>query len=241
MSQLSETVTDELQRIREEYARRTRPDAFGERYSYFNEAALLQMQGLERETLRTLRRRGLTNLGEKRILDIGCGSGALLQRFIAYGALAEHLAGIDLLEERVAQARRQNPAIDWRLGSAHELPYPDSSFDLVTFYTIFSSILDSDLRALIASESLRVLKPGGLILCFDFAYANPRNPAVTAIPQREIRRLFARPETRISSRRLTLAPPLARRIAPRSPWLADALEHIKLFDTHLLVSISRGK
>jgi len=240
LGQLDDTQR-ELARITEEYHRR----ATGQRvppgaYSLFNDAALLHVHGIERALLDLLRRHRFTDLSEATVLDIGCGSGSHLRRLLDYGALPEHLTGIDLLPERIERARRLNPAIHWICGSAHELPFADAHFDLVTTYTMFISILDEPLRRRIAAEMWRVLKPGGMVIVYDFAFDNPRNPAVRGITRRHIRSLFAAPDARFDIRRVTLAPPLARRVAPRSRLLALALEHLKLLNTHLLVGVARA-
>ena len=224
----------ELLRIKQEYEQRKNNVVFTERYSLFNEAALLQTHGFERCLLSLLKELHFTQLVEKRILDIGCGNGMQLQRFLAYGAQPSHLSGIDLLPERIEQVQQRYAGINWQAGSAHELPYPDKSFDLVMLSVVFSSILDRTLRKRIADEIWRVRKPGGLILCYDFAYSNPRNAAVEGIPRQEVRRLFGRPGAKFSFRRVTLAPPLSRRIAPHAPWLAYTIEHLKLLNTHLI-------
>ncbi|HZU68974.1 MAG TPA: methyltransferase domain-containing protein [Ktedonobacteraceae bacterium] len=231
-------VAQEIKRIRVEYQRRASSAELSGRYSLFNEAALLQSHSLERRLLALLKRHAFNDLGDKKILDIGCGMGMQLQRFTAYGAKPGNLSGIDLLNERIEMARSLNPAIDWRAGSAHQLPYPDASFDLVTLFVVFSSILNDELCEKIAGEVWRVLKPGGLILCYDFAYSNPRNPAVRGFSRRRILQLFNRPGASYTFRRLTLAPPIARIIAPRAYWLANMLEQLKFLNTHLLCVIS---
>ncbi|HST88742.1 MAG TPA: class I SAM-dependent methyltransferase [Ktedonobacterales bacterium] len=240
LDQLDDTQR-ELARITEEYHRR----AAGQRvppgaYSLFNDAALLHVHGIERALLDLLRRHHLTDLVETTVLDIGCGSGSQLRRLLDYGAMPEHLTGIDLLPERIERARHLNPAMQWVRGSAHELPFADAHFDLVTTYTMFSSILDEPLRRRIAAEMWRVLKPGGMVIVYDFAFDNPRNPAVRGITRRHLRSLFAQPGAQFDIRRLTLAPPLARRVAPRSRLLALALADLKLLNTHLLAGITHS-
>lgn len=238
MQKTNVDVKQELERIQEEYKRRATYQMFTERYSLFNEATLLQTHGLERSMLALLKQHGFTHLADKKILDIGCGSGMSLQRFLAYGAKPSNLSGIDLIAARIEQARSLNPSIEWQVGSAHQLPYQDENFDLVTLSVVFSSVLDTSLRQSIANEALRVRKPNGLILCYDFAYSNPRNAAVEGISRQEIQRLFQRSGTRLDFRKLTLAPPISRLIAPRALWLAAALEHLKIFNTHLICIVS---
>lgn len=234
MNESQQHTNAELLRIEQEYEQRAGNPVFSERYSLFNEATLLQTHGFERCLLSLLKKQHFTRLAEKHILDVGCGNGLLLQRFLTYGAHPSNLSGIDLLKERIEQARFLNPAIHWHTGSAHQLPYADASFDLIMLSVVFSSILDYALRKRIADEIWRVLKPGGLILCYDFAYSNPYNSAVEGITRKHVRHIFARPGASFTFHRVTLAPPLARRIAPRSQWLADIVEHLKLLDTHII-------
>lgn len=231
---LEQELDVELSRLEVEYTRRASVQWYAERYSYFNEAALLHVHGLERHVLAALKRHHLTSLVDKKILDVGCGRGGQLQRFLEYGATPSNLAGIDLMAPRIEVARRAQPAIDWRVGSAHHLPYPDATFDLVMSFVVFSSILDESLQQRIIDEMWRVRKPGGLILLYDFAYANPRNAAVRGVNQRKARALFQRPGVRFDFRQITLAPPLSRLIAPRAYWLAQMLEQCQLLNTHLL-------
>jgi hypothetical protein len=68
-----------------------------------------------------------------------------------------------------------------------------------------------------ASEMLRVVKPDGLIIWYDYYVNNPWNTDVRGVNKREIHRLF--PGCRVELRRITLVPPLARLLAPYS-WLS---------------------
>jgi ubiquinone/menaquinone biosynthesis C-methylase UbiE len=239
MQQTETELEQELARIREEYRRRDTSQALRRHYSLFNEAILLQFQSQERSLLALLKQHQLTNLTDKKILDVGCGSGIQLQRFITYGALPTNLSGIDLMANRIEQARRLNPAIDWQVGSAHQLPYPDASFDVVTIFLVLSSILSTTVRQRIADEAWRVRKPSGLILCYDFAYSNPRNPAVQGVSRRQIRQLFTRPEAKFAFRQVVLAPPISRLVAPHAYWLAHTLEQLKFLNTHVISIISK--
>jgi ubiquinone/menaquinone biosynthesis C-methylase UbiE len=224
----------ELVRLKKEYLRRASCSDYAERYSYFNEATLQCVHSLERNVLALLKRHEFTSLHKKKILDVGCGSGSVLRRFLDYGASSDNLYGIDLMEERIEEARRLHPGINWFTGSAHELPYADASFDLLMSFVVFSSILDASLREKIAAEMWRVLKPGGLILLCDFVYDNPRNKAVVGISQQKAQQLFMRPGVRFDFRRIILAPPIARMPILRSPLLAYILEQCRVLNTHMI-------
>jgi len=161
-------------------------------------------------TLNLLYQHGLRQLGDLNILDIGCGNGEMLRQFIQWGANPEKLAGIELRDDAVQMGRYLSPNIDLRSGSAVDLPWADHSFDLVCQHTVFTSILDSLIKQRVAAEMLRVLKPGGAILWYDFMYNNPANPDVRRIKAGEIGSLFQ--DCEVHLKKITLAPPIGRRI-----------------------------
>ena len=93
-----------------------------------------------------------------------------------------------------------------------------------------TSILDDTVRQAVADEMLRVLSPDGALLWYDFRIDNPANRHVRGVRRTELRRLFR--ACAIDVRRTTLAPPLARLLAPRLPRLAAWLDRTSLFATH---------
>ena len=238
MRQKNQEIDLELSRIEEVYRQRALNNVYFNLYSCFNEAAILQGQSLDRNLLALLKRHGFTDLANKKLLDVGCGNGVHLRRFLEYGSLPDNLSGIDLIEQQIETAKYLQPRMDWPVGSAHQLPYQDSSFDLVMSLVMFSSILSESLRQSVADEMWRVCKPDGLILFYDFTYSNPHNPAVQGIPYGEIQQHFIRPGAKFDFRRVTLAPPIARVMAPQAYWLANILEQFKLLNTHIIGVIS---
>jgi ubiquinone/menaquinone biosynthesis C-methylase UbiE len=224
MSDLRKALTLEEQRIQEAYEQRKQAAAL----SLFNAGNLFMIQEQEREMLALLERRGFTELDRQKILEVGCGAGYWLRELMKWGASPENLTGVDLLPDRIELARRLCPAgVSLQCGSAAHLSFPDASFDLVLQSTVFSSILDDRMKQAIAAEMLRVLKPDGVILWYDSCVNNPRNPHVRGIKKPEIQQLF--PGCLLELRRITLAPPLSRLLAPYSllgcqilswlPWL----------------------
>jgi ubiquinone/menaquinone biosynthesis C-methylase UbiE len=198
------------------------------------------VQERERRLLAVLKQYGVTPLETKKILEIGCGTGHWLREFIKWGACPQHLTGVDLLADRVDEARRLCPeAVSLQCENAAALAFPDATFDLVLQATVFTSVLDSRVKQQIASEMLRVVKGDGLILWYDYHANNPWNPDVRGIKRQEIYQLF--PGCRIVLRRLTLAPPLVRVLAPYS-WLACGfLGKLPWLCTHYLGVIRRGE
>jgi len=225
---------DEEQRIRLSYSLR-RDDSVT--YSFFNPGHLFMVQQLERGIVRLFDRHHVAPLEDKRILDIGCGVGSRLRQFINYGARPENLCGIDLLPRAVHEAKKISPNIDFRCGNAENLPFKDASFDMVTQFTVFTSILDDRMKMNTGKEMLRVLKRDGIILWYDYFVSKPTNRDVRGVGKEEIARLF--PECTNDFARTTLAPPIARTIAPYSFLLCHLLEKIPWLRTHYLVVIRK--
>jgi ubiquinone/menaquinone biosynthesis C-methylase UbiE len=224
------SVKVEEARIQAAYARR-KSGHF--RYSWFNPSYVFMMQDVERRMLVALERHGFAPLDTIKILEIGCGTGHWLREFIKWSARPQNITGVDLLSDRVGIARQLCPeSVRIECGSATMLGFPDGCFDLVLQSTVFSSVLDSSVRQLIASEMLRVVKPNGALLWHDFYMNNPRNPDVQGMKKWEISRLF--PGCRIELQRITLAPPLVRLLAPYSLMTCYLLERLKVFNTHYL-------
>ena len=227
---------NELERIKKAYNKR-KIQQKGNLYSYFNKGNLYIVQSRERVILDLLRKFNFLDLSNKYILDIGCGTGSVLREFIKYGAKAKYLNGIDLLEDRIKIAKDISPNINFKCGDASNLPYGDESFDIVVQFTVFTSILEDDMRKNIAIEMLRVLKKEGIILWYDFSYDNPKNPDVKGIKKKEIIDLF--PNCEFNFNRITLAPPIVRFIAPRSWLLCYLFEKLSFLCTHYLVIIRK--
>lgn len=222
-------LESEVMRIKSVYAQRQG----SVRYSWFNQGNLFRVQQLERDILAILRSRDFKNLHDKRILEIGCGRGQWLREFIKWGASPDNLTGIDILPDRVVNAKQLCPqGVQIHCGNAVKLSFANASFDLVFQFTVFSSILDMTVKEMLAREMLRVLKDGGLILWYDFFCNNPSNSDVRGIRKHEIAHLF--PNCRIDLHRVSLLPPLARLLVPHS-WLGCyALERVRIFNTHYL-------
>ncbi|MFN5155928.1 MAG: class I SAM-dependent methyltransferase [Betaproteobacteria bacterium] len=185
-----------------------------------------------------LRRHARAPLSELSLLEVGCGDGGNLLDLVGLGFDPARLLANELLPERAAAARARLPAAVRVLeGDALALPLPDASLDLVLQSTVFSSLLDPGFRARLAARLWAWLKPGGAVIWYDFAVDNPRNPDVAGMPLAELRRLF--PAATIDARRLTLAPPLARRAAALHPALPALLNTVPLLRTHRLAWIAK--
>jgi len=231
------SVDAEEARIRAVYKRREQDDA---RYSWFNPAYQLLVQQRERRVLTLLRRSGFIGLRSKAILEVGCGTGQWLRDFIKWGARPENVTGIDLLPDRVAKALELGPpGVRIQCCSAAQLPFADDTFEMVLQSTVFTSILDRDLKMRAAGEILRVLKRQGVVLWYDYYVNNPWNKDVRGVKRREIEELF--PNCEIHLERITLAPPLARALVRYSYLLCYLLEKVPLLCTHYLGIIRKKR
>jgi SAM-dependent methyltransferase len=221
----------EEQRIRSAYAARKGEACYAESL-----AGRFQIQERERHVLRLLDRYGLMPLAGKRILEVGCGTGKWLRDLVAWGADPENLFGVELLQASAARARRLcSPAVTIECGNAAELRYDSGSFDIVLQATVFTSVLDEEMRQAMAAEMVRVLRPGGVIVWYDFFLKNPRHSYVRPVTRADIHRLFA--GCSIDLRRVSLAPPLTRLLAPRAWALCSILSRIPPLCSHYLGAI----
>jgi len=229
---------NELNRIRTEYDRRAQDAQLQIKYSPFNVTQLFFLQTQERLLLKLLKRYNLYPLSQSMILDVGCGSGSALLNMVGYGATVTKLFGIDLLTGRIQQAKNRQQPLGLVQADGSRIPFATSIFDLVFQFTVFTSVLDPALKGQIAAEMLRVLKPEGLIIWYDFWPDNPRNPQVKGVKPAEIKRLF--PNCTFEFQRTTLAPPLARRVVPLSWLLAELLAKIPWLLSHYFVVIRKA-
>ena len=170
------------------------------------------------------------------ILDAGCGTGSLLRLFAALGAQPSKLWGVDLMEERIEQALSLCPAaFHLETGELTTLPYCDASYDLVCQFTVFSSILDQEVRSQAASQMMRILRPGGWMLWYDLHSA--RTQSVRGLSSSEVATLF---DKLVVRKRVELHPQKISRVINRSPLLAQIAETIPFLPrTHWLILLQK--
>jgi len=227
----------ETDAVRARYERR-KIDVSIDRYSLLNPDVWHSMQERQRAMLRLFAKLGLSNFADTKLLEVGCGAGGNLLELLRLGFQPENLIGIELLDDRVAQANKVLPASMVRAGDATGADIPLASQDVVFQSTVFSSLLDHTFQEVLANKMWNWVKPSGGVLWYDFIYNNPNNPDVRGVPVKRIRALF--PQAVITVKRVTLAPPIARRVCRVHPGLYSIFNAIPLLRTHVLCWIQKA-
>jgi ubiquinone/menaquinone biosynthesis C-methylase UbiE len=131
--------------------------------------------------LRLLDRQLGSGNGDRRVLDVGCGTGTLAVR-AARAAPGVEVTGLDADPAILVRARERATGagleIDFDQALSTALPYADASFDLVVSTLFFHHLRDDDKRGT-AKEILRVLRPGGRLVVGDLG--RPHDPLMRVV------------------------------------------------------------
>lgn len=180
-------------------------------------------------------------LDRLRLVELGCGGGGEIARWLEHGLDPSRVVGVDLLADRIETARGLLPPnVRLLVGDASRTELPSDAFDIVFTSTVFTSILDADLQARLAGEAWRLARPGGMVLWYDFVVDNPRNPNVRGVDVARIRDLF--PEAEATFHPVTLAPPLGRplaRLGPPGAAIHRILSRVPCLRTHVVARLRK--
>ncbi len=108
----------------------------------------------------------------QRVLDVGCGPGALTGELVARAG-SELVAAVDPSDAFVSAARERHPKVDIRQAAAEELPFPDATFDAALAQLVVHFMTDpvAGLR-----EMARVTRRGGVVAASVWDHAGGRGP-----------------------------------------------------------------
>ncbi|GHC51928.1 bifunctional demethylmenaquinone methyltransferase/2-methoxy-6-polyprenyl-1,4-benzoquinol methylase UbiE [Neogemmobacter tilapiae] len=107
----------------------------------------------------------------QRLLDVAGGTGDVAFRFLRRAPGANAVV-VDMTEAMLVEGRKRAEAdslaerLDWVVGDAMALPFPDNSFDT---YTISFGIRNVTRISEALSEAYRVLRPGGRLMVLEFS------------------------------------------------------------------------
>lgn len=119
-----------------------------------------------------------------RILELGCGTGALTRNLAAAFPKA-HITAIDLSPHYLDHAKKAHAElkrVDWINGKAENLDFKDQTFDAVVSCYLFHE-LPEPVRKQILGETYRVLKPNGFIGIADSLQKNDKTDLDWALEQ----------------------------------------------------------
>jgi SAM-dependent methyltransferase len=95
----------------------------------------------------------------RRILEVGCGTGAILSSINDY--TQGWIAGLDLNPARLDLTRRHAPQGSFLAGDAHDLPFANASFDLCFCHFLLLWVSNPEM---VIAEMARVTRPGRPVL-----------------------------------------------------------------------------
>ena len=103
-----------------------------------------------------------------RVLDVGCGPGALTVQLDDRVGANGHVAAVEPSEGFAAACRERVPAADVRVAPAEALPFPDGSFDAALCQLVVNFMADAEAGV---REMARVVRPGGAVAACVWDYA----------------------------------------------------------------------
>lgn len=108
----------------------------------------------------------------QRLLDVAGGTGDISFKFLGRAGHG-HATVLDLTESMLVEGRKRAEAaqmadsLDWVVGDAMALPFPDNTFDV---YTISFGIRNVTRPQEALNEAFRVLRPGGRLMVLEFSH-----------------------------------------------------------------------
>lgn len=110
-----------------------------------------------------------------RVLEVGCGTGAILRALARRLEVGGKAVGVDHspafidAARRFAQEEGLGDRLEFRVGDAHQLPFEDGTFDAAVAHTLISHVTHP---AAVLREAARVVRRGGSVAIFDGDYAS---------------------------------------------------------------------
>ncbi|MDQ3684131.1 MAG: class I SAM-dependent methyltransferase [Acidobacteriota bacterium] len=173
---------------------------------------------------------------DRLILDAGCGTGGMLEWLKRYAGGGGGVVGIDFVSDPLRFCRQRRHEL-LAQASATDLPFADSTFDLVTSFDVLVQLPGEQADERAIGEMYRVLKPGGVAFVrvaayewmrsgHDEALGTQRRYTLGVLTER-MRRAGFRPVRATYANALLLPAAALRRLVLKRVGLADSGSDVK--------------
>lgn len=112
-----------------------------------------------------------------KILDLGCGHGAIHPYMLQNAPFKMELHGVDPASSVIEIASKVNPQVQYKYNDGQSLPYEDNAFDAVVATCVMHHVKVEQWQSFL-EEARRVLKPGASLFVYEH---NPYNPLTAKI------------------------------------------------------------
>lgn len=109
----------------------------------------------------------LKNLSEIKLLDVGCGSGGMIEYFVSKGFLPANCYGVDLSASRISAAQQLLPNVNFICGDALNQQFTSFQFDFITSFDLYSHITREDQIIEGLKNVNKSLAKNGVFLWYD--------------------------------------------------------------------------
>jgi len=179
------------------------------------------------------------NPDSARVLDVGCGEGDSLWVLLRLGFEPSNLSGVDIQEDKIIQAKATNPLVNFECADATSLTFNDETFDIAMESMMFLQLTDDEIARRVASEMIRVTRPGGTSLVSDWRYSKPGSEEFKGVSRKRIAALYqVGKQTRVRGTfRGALIPPVGRFLSKHVPSAYFAIHKLMPLLTGQVVTV----
>ena len=166
--------------------------------SQFDDPALMANRDAE-TTRRKLARvaAGLALRADSRVLDVGPGDGALFRHIAGNVATCHGVDPSAAAVEKLGRIFSDTPNVSFEVGSAHAIPFPDASFDVVVVNSVLQMLPGREQVESALGEMVRVCAPGGLVFVGELPFRSELSRGILVHLGRKLREFGPRSLARV--------------------------------------------